>query len=232
MAHVRRILPFALACAAPLAAQASTVDELPLPARAGWQAAQLHQSDKGIWYAHAAKVVEAYGAPEIIAADDNGKLLVLSVYSGRWTTHSVNPDGQWLAPSRPADVDPRIPGREIYCAGKAGNIHRVWTEPRPFGRSELRSVEIGHVAGEEFHAVLAGDLDPTRAGDELLVFGLSGTVYELTAAREPNAGTDAFVLHKHGELAGRVRDALTLPAAMDRTPESKYSSAARGCAGK
>ena len=217
---MRRLLSCALACAAPLAAQASTVDELPLPARAGWQAAQLHQSDKGIWYAHAAKVVEAYGAPEIIAADDNGKLLVLSVYSGRWTTHSVNPDGQWLAPSRPADVDPRIPGREVYCAGKAGNVHRVWTEPRPFGRFELRSIEIGHVAGEEFHAVLAGDLDPTRAGDELLVFGLSGAVYELSASREPNASADAFVLHKHGELAGRVRDALVLPAAPNATPNA------------
>lgn len=199
-----------LLLATALTAQPTTNDELPLPARHGWLAAQLHQSDKGIWYAHAAKVVEAYAAPELIAADDHGRLILLTVYSGRWTMHSVNPDGQWLAPSRPADVDPRIPGREVYCAGKAGNVHRVWTEPRPFGRFELRSVEIGHAAGEEFHAVLAGDLDPARRGDELLAFGLSGVVYELTAAPAAEGG-DKFGMRKLADIAGRVRDALILP---------------------
>ena len=193
------------------AATAQAVVEEPQPAGAGWQAARIHESDTGVWYARVAKVVEAYGAPEVIVTDDTGRLTVLSVYSGKWTAASVTPDGQWLAPSAPADVDPRVPGREIYGAGKAGSVHRVWAEARPFAKFELRSVEIAHVAGEEFHTVLAADLRPGRAGAELLAFAISGAVYELTPATEAGGAEPAFSLRKLATLPGRVRDAVVLP---------------------
>src|SRR5262245_974808 len=127
---------FAAFCVLPvlLAAQPPTEGEVVLPAGAGWHAFAIQQCTTGVWYAHVAKVVDAYGTPEVIVTNDQGQLLVLSVYSGKWTAHAVNPDGQWLAPSRPADVDPRVPGREIYAAGKAGNVHRIWLEPRPFAK--------------------------------------------------------------------------------------------------
>lgn len=193
------------------AAAAQAIVEEPLPAGSGWQAARIHRSDSGVWYARVAKVIEAYGAPEVIVTDDTGRLTVLSVYSGKWTAASVTPDGQWLAPSAPADVDPRVPGPEIYCAGKAGNVHRVWIEARPFAKFELRSVEIAHVAGEEFHTVLAADLRPGRAGAELLAFAISGAVYELTPQTAEDGTEHAFALRKLATLPGRVRDAVVLP---------------------
>ncbi len=200
-----RALPFAVALA--VFARAQSVAEIPASGCAGWEAAVVHRGEQGVWYAHAAKVIDAYGAPEIIATDDAGRVLVLSVYSGKWTPLGVTPDGQWLAPSRPADVDPRVPGREIYAAGKAGNVHRVHVEALPFGKFELRSVEVGHLAGEEFHTVVAEDLDPTRPGDELLAFAISGAVVALT----PGSGASDFDMRKVADLPGRMRDAVVLP---------------------
>ena len=80
-----------------LAAQSPAVDEAPLPAAAGWRACRIHQADAGVWYAHIDQVVDAYGANEVIATDDRGRWLLLTVYSGKWTAHQVVPDGQWLA---------------------------------------------------------------------------------------------------------------------------------------
>src|SRR5690606_14226605 len=144
--------------------------------------------------------------PEVIVADDQGRVHVLTVYSGAWTARSVQPDGQWLALAPPADVDPRVPGAEVYVAGKAGNVHRIWVAPLPYGKFELRSVEIGHAAGEEFHAILAGDLVPHRPGDEAWAFAISGRVFELV----PHGDDAGFTMTEIARLPGRVRDALLL----------------------
>ena len=194
---------------------AQSLSESPIPTAPGWRAAQIHKSEQGVWYAHVAAVVPAHGAADVIATNDKGQLLLLSVYSGNWTVRAVNPDGQWLAPSQPADVDPRVAGAEIYVAGKGGNVHRVTRTSKPFGQFALDSVEIGHVAGEEFHTVLAADLLPAHPGDELLVFGLSGAVYELRAAEQPG---DAFDMRLLARIDGRVRDAVVLPAVAGEPP--------------
>ncbi len=127
-----RFLPFLVAAGTWLAgssARAQGVVATDLPAAAGWRAAQIHKADSGVWYAHVDKVVDAYGQNEVIAADDKGRHLVLSVYSGQWTAHSVVADGLWLAPTKSADVDPRVPGRELYAAGRAGSVHRTILRP-------------------------------------------------------------------------------------------------------
>ena len=77
-------------------AQATTAQQ-PLPAAEGWDAALIHRATGGVWYAFVDQAIEAFGAPEAIFADDDGRVTVLSVYSGKWTERSVNPDGQWLA---------------------------------------------------------------------------------------------------------------------------------------
>jgi hypothetical protein len=204
---LRRLLALATWSAA-LAAQNPADGEVPLPAATGWRAFSIHDSDAGVWYAQIDKVVDAYGQNEVIATDDRGRWLLLTVYSGKWTAHQVNPDGQWLAPSRSTDLDPRAPGRELYAAGLGGSVHRITLEPEPHGRFRLRSVEIGHAAGEEFHTVLAGDLTPERAGGELLVFGITGAVYELVP--QGDAG-EQFAMPLRARLSGRVRDAVVLP---------------------
>src|SRR5690606_9142937 len=110
-------------------------------------------------------------------------------------------------PSRAADVDPRVPGREIYAGGRGGNIHRLRLVDEGAGRFRLDSVEIAHVAAEEFHTVVADDLDPADDGDELLVFGISGHVHRLEPSLRDGEGT-SFTLTRVAELGGRVRDAV------------------------
>jgi hypothetical protein len=188
-----------------------TDGETPLPALGDWRAFLLHQSDVGVWYAHVAKAVSAFGQDEVLCTDDLGRFTLLSVYSGKWTAHSVVPDGQWLAPTRPADVDPRVPGNELYGAGKGGNVHRITLLAQPFGKFVPQSVEIGHAAGEEFHAVAAGDLDPASPGDELLAFGITGAVWHLRPATGEAAGDDAFTMVRVATLPGRVRDTVLVP---------------------
>ena len=201
-----RSLPVAAVLAVASTSQAPMTVATPVPAGSGWRAELIHHSDGGVWYAHVDKVVDFYGANEIIAGDDKGRLLVLSVYSGQWTAHSTVCDGQWLAPTRSADVDPRVPGREIYAGGRSGSLHRVTLRSQPFARFQLESIEIGHAGGEEFHAVLADDLVP-GGNAELLAFAISGAVYEL----RPEGAGEQFTMRKVATVPGRVRDAALTP---------------------
>lgn len=205
-----------------LLAQAAPTVATPLPAASGWRAELIHKSDGGVWYARVDKVVDAFGQNEVLAGDDKGRLLLLSVYSGQWTAHSVVCDGLWLGPTRSRDVDPRVPGREIYAAGRAGSVHRVSLRPQPFGRFQLESVEIGHAAGEEFHAIVADDLEPGGL-DELLAFGISGAVYQL----RPESAGDAFTMRCVATLPGRVRDVVVVPAA-NGAPATAYAVSRSG----
>ena len=199
---------FALCVAASIGAQTTTTEE-PLAAADGWTAHRIHDGSGGVWYARVDDVVPDYGAPDVLLGDDDGNVTLLSVYSGNWTARRVNPDGQWLAPSRAADVDPRVPGPEIYAAGRAGNVHRLRLVEEGGGRFRLESVEIAHVANEEFHTVIADDLDPSTDGDELLVFGISGDVYRLDPSlRDGDPQGSIFTLRRVAELGGRVRDAV------------------------
>lgn len=208
------VLSSLLAAAAGAQAPTTTTAAALPGAAAGWTAQTIHQADAGVWYAHVAKVVPDYGQNEVIAADDKGRFLVLSVYSGNWTAHSCTPDGLWLAPTRPADVDPRVLGSELYAAGRAGSIHQIVRRNQPFARFSLESREIGHVGGEEFHAMLAADLLPEAPGDELLGFAITGAVYRLA----PVAGGDGFSLQKVAQVPGRVRDVAVLPGAPGTAP--------------
>jgi len=195
-----------LLTASPAFAQPPAIASTPLPAGPGWRAERIHKSEGGVWYAHIDKVVDAYGQNEVIAGDDKGRLLLLTVYSGQWTAHSVVCDGQWLAPTCSSDVDPRVPGRELYAGGKSGTVHRVVLRREPFARFHLESIEIGHAAGEEFHAVVAADLVP-GGGEELLAFGITGATFQLSA----EATGDAFTMRRVATLPGRVRNVVVEP---------------------
>tara|TARA_R110002072_G_scaffold105744_1_gene231161 strand:- start:44002 stop:46575 length:2574 start_codon:yes stop_codon:yes gene_type:complete len=198
-----------------LLAQAKQQATQPSSSGAAWRTSSVHESSAGVWYANVSQVVAGYGQPEIVATDDDGRLLVFSVYSGNWTTHSVTCDGLWLAPSRPSDVDPRIPGNELYAAGRAGSIHQVTLRPQPFARFTLESREIAHVAGEEFHAIIAADLIP-GGSDELLVFGITGAVYQLIAGP---AGQN-FTIRKVATVPGRVRDVIRMSPNADANADT------------
>lgn len=197
---------FATCCGFGVALAQAAVPSTTLPAADGWRAERIHHSDGGVWYLHVDKVVGDYGQNDLIAADDKGRCSLLTVYSGQWTATSVVCDGLWLAPTRAADVDPRVPGNELYAAGRAGSVHQVTRRSQPFARFTLESREIGHAAGEEFHAVVAGDFVPGGA-DELLAFAISGAVYQLL----PQPDGEAFSMRKVATVQGRVRDVVVLP---------------------
>ena len=199
-----------LSASLPLAAQQ---DPAPAPVAAGWTAQTIHQADCGVWYLRVDQVVDAFRQPEVIAADDKGRFVVLSVYSGNWTAHDVVCDGLWLAPTPAADVDPRVPGRELYAGGRAGSVHQVTLRPQPFAKFTLESREIGHAAGEEFHTVLAADLVPGEP-DELWAFGIRGAVFALAAAGDAGA----FAMRRIADVPGRVRDAIVVPGGDGRAP--------------
>jgi len=186
----------------------------PLPGAAnGWRADSIFDAGSGVWYAHVDQVVDAFGQPEVICCDDRGAFTVLSVYSAQWTPHSVVCDGGWLAPSRPADVDPRVDGGELYAAGRGGSVHQITRRAQPFARFTLEAREIGHAAGEEFHAIVAADLIPGGA-HELLVFGITGAVHRLRARGDG----DGFTMAKVAQLPGRVRDVAVVPGADGAVP--------------
>lgn len=206
--NLPRRLPFAFAlCSALTSLVAQTSVAEPLPCAAGWRAERIHQADGGVWYVQVASVVEQLGQPEVICCDDKGRFVVLTVYSGQWTEHAVTGDGLWLAPSRPADVDARVAGNELYAAGRGGSVFQVTRRDLPFARFVFEANEIGHVAGEEFHAILAADLMPGGAvRDELLTFGVTGAAYQVLQ------GVDgAMGMRKVAQLPGRVRDVVVLP---------------------
>ncbi len=185
-----------------------TAAEVPLPAAAGWHAFLLHTADSGVWSTQALQVRPEFACPEVIACDDKGRVVVLVSYSGKWTPQLAVHDGQWLAALGHGDVDPAVPGKELYAGGKGGNLHQL--VPRPKGRFDSR--EIWNVRDDEIHTVVAADLRPARPGDELWLFTMSGRFFEV---RVDDGVADAT---ERPRLSGRVRDAVLLRHASNGAP--------------
>lgn len=187
---------------------ASTLDpsqkEIPLPAAEGWEAFLLIDiGDKGIWTVKALQVFEQYAAPEVVGLDDEGRCIILVSYSGKWSPRYVIHEMKWLGGLAHGDVDPRIPGSELYTGGQRGNLYQVTAYPH--GALDFRL--IAHFPGKEIHTLLSGDLDPMSAGAEVLVFTRPGGLYRVA----PTGDNGTFDVKLIQELPGRVRDALVLP---------------------
>lgn len=223
-AGLRTVLPTAsgLLLAAALAAQpqvpAPLTDEVPLPSIGGWNATLVHESDAGIWTVEALKAFPLYGCPEVVGLDDKGRCTVLMSYSGKWTPFPTVEDREWLGGLASADLDPRLPGAEIYTGGKRGNLYQI--QCHAGGGADTRV--IARFPGIEIHTLIAGDLLPSRPGTEMLCFAMGGEVFDI---RPGNGGAD-FSSELLLRLPGRVRQALLLPAASGEAP--RIATASRG----
>jgi hypothetical protein len=177
--------------------------EVPLPGRAGWNAALVIDNGKtGIWTVGAFPLL-AGGPPEVVGLDDQGRCIVLASYSGRYTPRFLGHDGSWLGGLAHAEIDPRIEGAELYCGSKSGNLYQVVAHAHGFLDVRL----VAHIPGREIHTIVGGDLDPATDGPELLVFTRPGGLYRVTAT-----GPDGKLDCEHvADIHGRVRDALVLP---------------------
>jgi len=181
-----------------------TAGQVLLEAEAGWQATLVLDNRKtGVWTVKVFPFFPIYGSPEVIGLDDLGRLFVMVSYSGKWYPMTVLRDGWWLGGLTHGDVDPRVPGAELYTGGKLGILYQVL--PNEDGLPDGRRVV--KIPGREIHTILAGDLDPTHAGTELLVFTRPGALYRVT----PTAEDGAFESTLLEEYDGRIRDAVVLP---------------------
>lgn len=207
------------AAPAPAARPDPAVEPVDLPALDGWLGTLVLDDDVGVWTVEAAKVFGLYGCPEVIGLDDKGRCIVLWSYSGKWTPRQTVEDIEWLGALAVADVDPRLPGPEIYTGGKRGNLYRIHADDHLTFDTRV----IARMPGEELHTAVAGDLDAALAGVELLVFTGLGEAHLVA----PEAGTGGgFTQRLLAQLPGRVRQAVRLPAA-DGTPGRRVAAALR-----
>jgi len=202
------LIPVLAVAAAPAQEKESPPDptkgEVPLPARNGWEAELVIDNGKtGVWRVDAHQIFPRAATPEIIGLDDEGQCWILVGYSGRWTPTHVVHDKKWLCAIAYGDLDPRIPGPELYVGGQRGNIYQIVAYPH--GAVDCRL--IAHVPGHEVHTLLAGDLDAATPGPELIVFALPGRLYRVRPTGEH--GTFQFEAIQD-EVKGRVRDAVVL----------------------
>lgn len=191
--------------------------EVPLPCAKGWDARLLFETGVGVWTVGSFQLQPRYGCPEVVGLDDRGRCTILRSYSGKWKPLQTIEDGKWLAPVAHGEADPARAGRELYAGGQRGRVYQIW--PRPTGGFDTQVV--AEFPGDEIHTLVAADLLPQRAADELLVFTLSGAVYEL---RHDGA---KFSPVRIATLPGRVRDAVVLPKRGNEPPRIASVSRAR-----
>lgn len=208
--------PAAIDAAAPARGTTSNADprlgEVPLPCADGWEARLvLENGDVGIWTVEAFDVFRQYAVPEVVGLDDLGRCHVVVSYSGKWTPNTRVHDGKWLGGLAHGDVDPRVPGTELYTGGQSGNLYQLVAYPH--GALDARL--IAHLPGRELHTIVAGELDPSNATPELLVFTHPGELYRVA----PTGGDGRFETELLCELPGRVRDAVVLQGKDGGTPE-------------
>lgn len=188
----------------PRAAEDPARAEVRLESRsADWNASLLLDSaPTGIWTVGAYDVFPQYGSPDVVGLDDLGRCHVLVSYSGKWTPVTRVHDGSWLGGLAHADVDPRVPGQELYVGSQSGNLYQL--VPLRDGRIDDRW--IAHFPGREVHTVVGGELD-RQEGAELLVFTSPGGLWRVS----PDGEHGRFRSVLLEELDGRVRDATLLP---------------------
>lgn len=185
-------------------------EEVVLPAEGGWHAQLvLDRGSTGIWTVGAFPIFDSVGTEEVVALDDEGRCTVLIPYSGRWTPMETLQEGAWLGGLAHGDLDPNVPGRELYTGGKRGDLWQIVAHPH--GALETRLVV--HLPGEEIHTLVIGDLYPKAPGNEMLMFTWPGGLYVVTG------GGPKPAVRRVQALDTRVRDAVVLPHAEGATPE-------------
>lgn len=184
-----------------------TQGQIVLGETAGWRADLVHdQGDVGIWTVKSFKVFPQYGTNELVGLDDKGRCHLYVSYSGKWTPVTTIADGAWLGGLDMGDVDPRVPGRELYTGGKSGNVFEVVT----YADGGVDNRRIANLGRREVHTLVVTDAIASRPGDELVAFTSPGGLYVLAPRKD---GQDGFETLHYEDLDGRVRDAIVLPCA-------------------
>lgn len=192
--------------------QDPTKKEVLLPAEsADWKASLIIDNGAvGIWTVKPFQVLPQYGCPEIVGLDDQGRCLIMVSYSGKWTPHVWVHDGKWLGGLTLGDVDRRVDGSELYTGGEKGNLYQLTATAA--GAFSVR--HMGWIAGHEVHTIVVDPFTRTPESSGLLVFTRPGALYRVQAT---GAGGE-FTIERVCALAGRIRDAVVLPAGQGHGP--------------
>jgi hypothetical protein len=195
-------------------------EEVALPALAGWRADLVVDNDVGVWTVESFPgLFPEYGHPGVVGLDDRGRCVLLRCYSGKWYRYDTVGDGKWLGGLEHVDLDPRHPGPELYTGGERGNLFQVVVHEAGLFSSTL----VARLPGREIHTLVGGDLDPSRPGNEMVLFTRPGGLYLVTGPAAPGGLPEVRHLQ---DVRGRVRDAVLLPARAGETPRVATVSAA------
>lgn len=180
-----------------------------LDVSADWRAlVALDLGATGIWTVEALDLFPQFGGREVVALDDLGRCHVLVQYATKWTDLVACGDGTWLGGTAHADLDPHLPGAELYVGAKSGNVYQVVAQRE--GVTDARLV--ANLAGQEVHALCASQGD-------LLAFTSPGSLWRVA----PSPGSARFDARELVPTRGRVRDVVVLPdgriAAVSRAGE-------------
>jgi hypothetical protein len=160
-----------------------------------------------------------YGMPGLVGLDDRGRCILLRCYSGKWYRYDTVGDGKWLGGLEHADLDPAHAGPGLYTGGERGNLFQVLVHEA--GVFSVRLV--ARLPGREIHTLVGGDLDPSRPGNEMVLFTRPGGLWLVTPPSSPGGLPEVRLLE---DIRGRVRDAVLLPARAGEAPRIATISAA------
>ena len=198
------------------ASQDPSKSEVFLPSFHGWNASLVYDNDVGVWMVGCCKVFPTYGAPEVIGLDDKGRCTILSVYSGKWTRWDTVGEGKWLGALTQEEMDPGLPGPEIYTGGTRGNLYQVYAH----GPGVFSTRLIAEVPGKEINTSVSADFLPGNPGNELALFTWPGGLL-LVGAKEGR-----FTVEHAGDFPDLVRQAILLPGRPGEAPEVAVASRA------
>lgn len=197
--------------------------EVPLPkASAEWNAFHLFTSDT--WRVHAigaGHLTRPDGPPEVLFLDELGRCILLTGDSGKYSPRVVVEDSASMSAWAAGDLDPRVPGTELYVGGGSGHVHRVNARPKrrwvagQAAPESPPSTVVGSFEGASLSKFVLGEIDVSRPGNEMLAFTNNGPLLDVRP--DPNDG-DGLVLTQIGDLGARCRDAVLLPATDGRPP--------------
>ena len=117
----------------------------------------------------------APGKPGILIGGDKGKLTLASRHERRWRTQFIARDSAKIRGVAIADVDPAVPGPELYACGYSTNVTQLTQDGNGYWRSRII-----FTAERPLHHLLAGELEPNHPGLELITCGHAGRLFLLT----------------------------------------------------
>ena len=171
----------------------------------GWEGVVIHEAESRIAHIRAEKIFKQNATPDLLALEDQGRCTILSGGTGKWTATPTIEEFAPIGSVAVGDLDPRVPGDEIYVGTRNGNLHQiVWLKGKAFQSSPAASFP-----GISVTKMILADLLPERPGLELLVFLTPGDALLL----EPETERPGFRTRPLLKLSGRVRDMALLPRA-------------------